>query len=310
MVDLIFGVTHPEHWHSLNMKQNPSHYSFVARWGAKSVAMLQDKVGAGMYFNPDVVIDGRRIKYGVISMKSLVGDLTNWNNFYVAGRMQKPIRILRGDSRVKLSNDQNLVNAVRAALLLLPEQFTEHQLYTAIVGLSYLGDFRMIYGENPKKVENIVNAQVEFLRVLYLPVVEKLVDQFVAIPEGMRYESGVSARDVMLQQRVDLKARGNLLFELPKKVRDKALGAYHKQSALDSAISAVELSQKAVASGNIQALVKTAIADTVRIPALTQGSCYGRFVNTSGRSFLNDRRNKMLLYSSFISFAFQVILTA
>ncbi|KAJ3238713.1 Mitochondrial translocator assembly and maintenance protein 41 [Chytriomyces hyalinus] len=277
MVDLIFGVTHPEHWHSLNLRQNPSHYSFVSALGAKSVTALQEKWGASMYFNPDVLIGEQRIKYGVISMKHLIQDLNEWNNFYVAGRFQKPIRILRGDSRVKLSNDENLANAVRVALLLLPPQFSEYQLYTTIVGLSYLGDFRMIFGENPKKVENIVNAQVGHLRVLYKSVLADLSEHFVAVesvavPATAAGEEvqALDAQKVMFSQNMDVKLRGSLLFELPKSVRDKVLAAFHKKSRMDTVVSALDLSQKAAASDSIQSMVKQAIAQTVRGPALTQ----------------------------------------
>ena len=58
MVDFIFGVTHPHHWHSLNIQQNPHHYSVVRRFGSNFTTLLQEKVGAGVYFNPYVEIDG------------------------------------------------------------------------------------------------------------------------------------------------------------------------------------------------------------------------------------------------------------
>lgn len=58
MVDYIFGVTHPHHWHSLNIQQNPHHYSIMRRFGSNATTLLQDKVGAGVYFNPYVEVDG------------------------------------------------------------------------------------------------------------------------------------------------------------------------------------------------------------------------------------------------------------
>lgn len=58
MVDFIFGVSHPGHWHALNIQQNPHHYSSVRWLGSGAVTLLQEKIGAGVYFNPYVQVNG------------------------------------------------------------------------------------------------------------------------------------------------------------------------------------------------------------------------------------------------------------
>ncbi|KAG5455778.1 MAG: mitochondrial matrix Mmp37-domain-containing protein [Olpidium bornovanus] len=58
MTDFIFGVTHPQHWHSLNLTQNPGHYSSFGRLGSRIVTLLQERIGAGVYFNPYVHVNG------------------------------------------------------------------------------------------------------------------------------------------------------------------------------------------------------------------------------------------------------------
>jgi translocator assembly and maintenance protein 41 len=58
MVDFIFAVSHPQHWHSLNLQANPHHYSFLGRLGSKVVSTVQDRYGAGVYFNPYVEVNG------------------------------------------------------------------------------------------------------------------------------------------------------------------------------------------------------------------------------------------------------------
>jgi len=58
MIDLIFGVTYTQHWHSLNLQQHRDHYSFLGGLGSGVVSYAQDKLGAGVYFNPYVDMNG------------------------------------------------------------------------------------------------------------------------------------------------------------------------------------------------------------------------------------------------------------
>jgi translocator assembly and maintenance protein 41 len=56
MVDMVFAVRDPVAWHAANLKTNYGHYSFVGSLGARSVAFLQDAVGARVYYNTLVPI--------------------------------------------------------------------------------------------------------------------------------------------------------------------------------------------------------------------------------------------------------------
>lgn len=108
------------------------------------------------------------IKYGVTSVDNLCNDLLNWRTLYLAGRMHKPLRIIKDDARVRLTQQVNLTSAVRAALLTLPDQFSETQLFEAIAAISYNGDPRMLLpAENRGKVGNIVRSQGEQFKELY-----------------------------------------------------------------------------------------------------------------------------------------------
>lgn len=118
------------------------------------------------------------IKYGVITSHHFMEDVLDWRDLYLAGRLHKPVDIIRPPSNVKISNaiEINLKSAVHAALLLLPEVFTEYEFYYAIANLSYMGDFRMTFGENKDKVKNIVRPQLEGFRALYSPTLRLFTD--------------------------------------------------------------------------------------------------------------------------------------
>lgn len=176
MLDLMFVVENPYQWHAQNIHQNPSHYSFIRHFGSNFVARFQERYGARVYCNTLIPIKDESnnnllIKYGVISTKDLIEDLLDWRDLYVAGRLQKPVEIIREPNSSKVQNalQLNLQSAIHSALLLLPKEFNEFDFYCTITSLSYNGDFRMIFGENKDKVQNIVRPQIEHFRNLYAP---------------------------------------------------------------------------------------------------------------------------------------------
>ncbi|KAK4150512.1 mitochondrial matrix Mmp37-domain-containing protein [Chaetomidium leptoderma] len=236
MIDFIFGVSHTQHWHSLNMKQHRDHYSSLATLGSGAVSYVQDKMGAGVYFNPYVIVNGILIKYGVVQLGTLEKDLTEWDTLYLAGRLQKPVKILRDDPKIRLANQMNLLSALRTALLLLPPKFTEEELYATIAGISYLGDPRMaLPTENPRKVKNIVGNNMANFRRLYLPLIETL-------PNVDFNDAGASAKDwvwdetknLNLAQDMDPVKRGNMVRRLPKAFRSRLYFQYQKKLAIPS----------------------------------------------------------------------------
>jgi mitochondrial translocator assembly and maintenance protein 41 len=231
MIDFIFGVSHTQHWHSLNLHQHRDHYSAVGSLGSYAVSRIQDKMGAGVYFNPYITVNGTLIKYGVVNIDTLCTDLADWTTLYLAGRLQKPVKILRDDPRVRLANQVNLLSALRTALLLLPERFTEKELYATIAGISYMGDIRMsLPAENASKVNNIVTHQLSNFRRLYAPLIETLpnvtfVDPRASSPD-FSWDSTVNAN---LQQDMDPLRRGNMVRRLPKAFRQKVYFAFQSR---------------------------------------------------------------------------------
>ena len=249
MLDFIFAVTHPAHFHSINMSQNPSHYAIHARTLGSSFVTKVQEAGPGVWFNAFVKAKGRvcdfifflifiyfgvgykmvllsqTIKYGVTSVDNLCSDLLNWNSLYLAGRMHKPLRIIKDDARVRLTQQVNLTSAVRAALLTLPAEFSEKRLFETIAGISYSGDPRMVLpGENRGKVGNIVRKQGPQFRELYCRLVTGL--------PGVHWPAESST----IQQDTSPLARVAHLKKLPPVLLRRVRGSY----ASDASIPSVE----------------------------------------------------------------------
>jgi translocator assembly and maintenance protein 41 len=228
MIDFIFGVSYTQHWHSINLHEHRDHYSAVGSLGSYAVSKIQDSFGAGCYFNPYVTVNGTLIKYGVVNLDTLCRDLSEWDTLYLAGRLQKPVKILRDNPSVRLANQVNLISAVRTALLLLPPDFTEEDLYSTIAGISYMGDPRMtIGGDDPRKVHNIVHGQLANFRRLYAPLVDSLPNISFNDPAcGNTDWISDPSVNAKLAQDMDPVKRGNMVRRLPKAFREKLYFEY------------------------------------------------------------------------------------
>jgi mitochondrial translocator assembly and maintenance protein 41 len=175
-IDFVFGVQNPVEWHERNLSRNTRDYSLAARaCGPEVIANIQRK-GAGVYYHPFVPFEGKQIKYGVVALEDLTDDLERWSHLYLAGRLQKPVLIIRPSDQINDLIRRNLRNAVDVSLLLLPRRFTEEQLFMTVASLSYTGDSRKSFGVDPGKVERIVKGNFERFRNLYKSTITTLIN--------------------------------------------------------------------------------------------------------------------------------------
>lgn len=98
--------------------------------------------------------------------------------------MQKPVRVIQPYDGLDQPIATNLLNATKASLLMLPESFTDFELFTMIASISYRGDFRMTFGENPKKVKNIVSGSLPQFHQLYSKTLPLLSSSLTSINPG------------------------------------------------------------------------------------------------------------------------------
>ena len=199
MTDFILVVNNSEEWHTENLKVNPKDYSgIMSVLGPKVISEIQDKFGAKCYFNTLIPFEDGLIKYGVVSKNNLIADLLDWESLYIAGRLQKPVRMIQDTNRLKdpelhMALRMNLKNALHTSFLLLPEKFSDKMLYNTLCGLSYKGDFRMSIGEDKNKVKKIADGSYAELRQLYTNELAK-ISEFVYIPksEKLTFEQDMS----------------------------------------------------------------------------------------------------------------------
>ncbi|KAG7934801.1 uncharacterized protein OGAPODRAFT_15093 [Ogataea polymorpha] len=228
-VDMIYAVSYPDHWHSLNIAQNPDHYSSLRHLGSSIVSQIGE-LGAGVYFNPFVKLNFKRskvdtnfeLKYGVTSMNTLINDLINWDTMYLSGRLHKPVAVVRNAPKICLLNQYNLTNAIKLSLLLTNKtEISEYGLYHQIAELSYLGDPRLkARGEDVRKVDKIVTNQFEQFREMYLPLLRnyfpKVVQQITA-PESAEHRFKVN---------LDSQSIAEIIADLPSTFRRRLLSKY------------------------------------------------------------------------------------
>ena len=149
----------------------------------------------------------------------------------MSGRLHKPVNILERDRdlpELKTALIKNLDSALHTALLCLPESFTEKELYLVLTGLSYSGDLRMLVGEDKNKVENIVSAQMELFKGLYMDRLENMADS-------------VQISSDKIVQNKDLKAICKHMDNLPvnlKTLLSKELSSKKSKGEIDQSINA------------------------------------------------------------------------
>ena len=169
-LDVLLTVRDPVAWHETNMRANPSHYAPQMRLvGARGTDAVSRAVGVGAHYNAALADNrGRGYKYGVVGTSAAVEDLTTWKYLFFAGRMHKPHVTLVASEAMLAAQKENVAFACRAALLLLPETFSELEFIRALVRLSYDGDIRFLFAaEDARKIERIASGNVEETRSMY-----------------------------------------------------------------------------------------------------------------------------------------------
>jgi len=167
-VDLIIVVKNLKKWHLENSVKNPDDYSFTGKHMMTKASSPFLKKGGRICYMTYIPFEGHSFKIGTIEEKDFLDSLEQWDTFYLAGRMQKPIMIVEASKPIKDSIDNNRRMAIAATALISDERkIPMSEFYETLVSLSYIGDTRMKFAENPQKISNIVKGSMDFFEKTY-----------------------------------------------------------------------------------------------------------------------------------------------
>ncbi|OCF76975.1 hypothetical protein I204_02684 [Kwoniella mangroviensis CBS 8886] len=290
LTDLLLSTPSPIDFHTLNLRQNPSHYPLHARkMGAKGIAHVQERWGAGVWYVTDVKINDISVKYGIISTPSLITDLAQWRTFYLSGRLHKPTLSLIHPSTPKLQEalDTNLQSALSLALLLIREEsFTEDELWEKIAGLSYSGDPRMGIpgGENPQKIRNIVRGPGarEGFRDMYGRYLEEKGVRWVEGEKNVEGEVWTGDGEGLLCKPTSSEYHIELFSSLPTNLRQSVFK--HFEPRQDIGTSEKEALKQVVQDTKFNSIISTELRNIIHTSALRQ-SVKGLFTAGFTKSF-------------------------
>ena len=167
-IDLIFVVEDLKKWHLENMKLNRHDYSLIGKVFFKYASLSKLKGTTGITYVSNIKENGNIYKYGTIEEKDLIENLNTWKSFYMPGRFQKTIYPIKQSDSLITAIDKNRDNALLLSSYLQEKnEVTKKDIFVTLCSLSYLGDTRMKFAENPRKVLNIVEGSFDILNSIY-----------------------------------------------------------------------------------------------------------------------------------------------
>lgn len=171
--DLILIVEDLKKWHTDNLTINKEDYSLIGKVYLSVASIKRIKGLNKITYVSNIKSNGEVFKYGVIEEKDFIRGLNSWENIFLAGRFHKPTLELKSNKKLSNAILKDRESALIVACLLSPARTSLRDLYIKLCGLSYYGDTRMAFAENPNKVQNIVYGNFEYLEEIYSAIGSK-----------------------------------------------------------------------------------------------------------------------------------------
>ena len=167
-IDLILVVNDLKKWHLDNMKLNKKDYSIIGSNFFKNKDINKLKGNTGITYLSNIKFNNATFKYGTIEYKDLLDYLYSWESFYVPGRFQKTLYFIKEDEKLTNAIKYNREMALMlASFLTNKKECNKKDILIKLCSLSYIGDTRMKFAENPKKIVNIVEGSYDEFNKIY-----------------------------------------------------------------------------------------------------------------------------------------------
>ncbi len=96
LIDMIFVVDNIRQFHEANAKMNPDHYKKYFQNKRELIISLNYRLFPLYYFTQNE-FEGVGYKYGVASVTAFERDLRQWDVISLAGRLQKPVLLVKNN---------------------------------------------------------------------------------------------------------------------------------------------------------------------------------------------------------------------
>ena len=167
MIDILLIVEDAHQWKLNNMINHRSDYpkncKIFRKYDLNNCRLL-----TGLTFQNNIPFYNEKIKVGITGISRFDTDMTTWDHYPIPGRFQKPTHTIIYNKHVESQIQKNREKALITALLLMSnDNHTLKDLYVQISKLSYLGDIRVLFAEDPFKSERNVHDNFEHFVDIY-----------------------------------------------------------------------------------------------------------------------------------------------
>ena len=175
---MIITVSNEVLWNRENIRKNPDYYSSTGKLFLNHTDEKIQKLGAKICYIPYIEYKDDIYKIGIINKNDLINDLDKWESFYLAGRFQKNIMLVKINDELLYYINKNRECAIILSLLLLNDNEKNlKSLYKKICSLSYIGDIRGKIAEDKNKIDNLIRDYDKFKSMYNFTKYYKVIDE-------------------------------------------------------------------------------------------------------------------------------------